>query len=260
MDKKRIAILGAGHIGTALLQGLLSTDKANKEYIIATDPNAEHLKNLQETFGIITTTNNREAVEKADIIILAVKPMIAQSVITEIADRLKSKILISFALGVRLATLAGFAKNTSQKIVRVMPNMPIAMQQGAIGFLANEYVSQDELKQLMTFFSQLGKMFVTKTEEEFIFFSLIPGCGPALVSYFLQTFVDGAKAFGLSQENSQEIARQVFSGTLRYLQFMKISPKELMEKVATKGGVTEKILSSMEEKNISKNFLESVQE
>lgn len=255
---KKIAILGAGHIGTAIIKGLVSADNHLSENIIATNVNESELLSLGDKFSINTTTDNREAVEKADIIIIAVKPFTVASVISGIKDIVQNKTIISVAAGVTISQLEKYFGSSGKRIIRIMPNMPIAVNSGVIGLLANNNVSADEKEEIVALFSKLGKVFTVDSEEEFIFFGLTPGCGPALVSYCIEMFAKSAIAYGFSKEQSEAIALQIFSGTLLYLQESQQSPQQLKQAVATKGGITEQILSTLDGKDFSKIFISAI--
>ncbi len=254
MKDKNIAIIGGGHIAGAIIEGLVGAEKSNAKKIIVADPSLEKLKSLEEKFKIKTSLNNKEAVEDADWILIAVKPFDVGKVIEEIKTNINEKILISVAAGVTLSELQKYTLGPGQKIIRIMPNIPVAYLKGVIGLLANINVSEKEKSEIEKFFSQIGKVFVAKTEEEFIFFSLTPGCGPALVSYCINMFTKTAIESGLDEKSAGEIAMQIFTGTLLHLQKKKLSPKQLQEEVATKGGVTEQIIKSLDGSDIQRIF------
>lgn len=251
---KTLAIIGGGHIAGAIIEGLVGANKSNEKKIIVADRSVEKLKALREKFKIKTSTDNKEVVKNADWILIAVKPFDVGKVIEEIKTNIKEKILISVAAGVTLSELQKYVSESDQKIIRIMPNIPVAYSEGVVGLLVNKNVTEKEKLEIEKFFSQIGKVFVTKTEEEFLFFSLTPGCGPALVSFCIEMFAKSGKQFNLPEKDAEKIAMQIFTGTLLHLQKKKLTPKQLQEEVATKGGVTEQIIKSLNESDMQRIF------
>lgn len=243
LDNKKIAVIGMGHMGKALMEGLIVCG-FKKENILISSSN--------ET--------NRKVATDADWIILAIKPAVVSKVILEIKDIILDKLLFSVAAGVGIATIEEYIGNSKQKIIRLMPNLPIVTQQGILGYYANANVTNEENETAISFFSGMGKVVVCTKEEELDVITVIAGCGPALVAYFVSLFSQSGYEFGLDEKVSEALALQTFTGTLEYMNNTRQTAEELQTSVATKGGITESILNSLNEKEIPSQFIESLEQ
>lgn len=254
---KKIAIIGTGHMGTALLEGLINSD-INKSQIIITHPSQEHLNILTKKYGVTGTIDNAYATKQSDYIFIAVKPLIIKQVIIEIKEFIKEKIIFSLAATININSLESYSKNPNQKIIRLMPNIPVSINQGVIGYFTNKNINISDEKEAINFLSCLGKILKTKEEKELDIIALISACGPAIVSNFIELVADYGKNLGLSEVDSLASTLKTFEGTLKYLQSNNLTPTHLKESVATKGGITEEILNDLKENKFNKIFTDSI--
>jgi pyrroline-5-carboxylate reductase len=240
MDKfdKKIAIIGGGHIGQALTEGFINSGKIPSSQLVISNPSLDKITYLTKQ-GIEITSDNTVAVKKADIIFLAVKPLIAGPVLREINNLIKGKTVISLAAVVSIRNLKKYAKNA--EIVRIMPNMAVACNQGIIGFFGNNRY-KNEIIQLV---SVLGSVIDVEKEEDLDSLTILSGCGPAIVSQFIELLAGYGAKVGLSTDKSQTIAFQTLKGTTAILEKSKLSPNQLIQLVSTKGGISEAILNSL---------------
>lgn len=240
---KKIAIIGMGHMGKAFYEGLVFSG-VKKENILTSD-NSEESKKIAAN---------------ADYIVLALKPSIVTEVIAEIKDIVTDKILISVAAAVTLFSLEKSTGNVTQKIIRLMPNLPVAYGKGVIGFYSNQAVSDQEKDEVSSWLSGLGTVINCKEENDLEAITVLSGSGPAVVAYFISLLEKSGESFGLDQEAASKIANQTFVGTLELLKQTKLSAQSLQELVATKGGVTETIISTFDTKKIPSQFVESLEQ
>lgn len=238
---KKIAIIGRGHMGKAIVSGLLNSG-CKKENIFVSN----------------TSVQNRTAIEKADWIIITVKPMIAKLIFADVSNLLRNKLLISAAAALSFTSIETSLKNNKQKIIRIMPNIPVSHNQGVIGLYANKRVSKREKAEVINCLSQLGTVIACRKEEELDAITIISGCGPAVVSYFINALINSATTLGLAKDIAETVALQTFLGTLNYLVVTKQTPIDLQKSVATKGGLTEEIILQFDEKKIADQLAESL--
>lgn len=238
---KKIAIIGFGHIGKALMKGLISGGLKQENILVSNN-----------------SSENKKVVEKSDWIIFAVKPLVMESVISELKDFIADKLIFSLAAGVRISSLEKYAGNKKQKIIRLMPNIPIAIGEGVIGFYANKNVSLDEKNAAMKLISTLGKVVDCKTEDDFDAINIISACGPAVVAYLITMLSKSGEKFGLSKNVAEKIALQTFAGTLSYLKQTQQTPLELQKSVATKSGATEQVIQNLDKEKILQKFVKSL--
>lgn len=236
---KKVAIIGMGHMGNALQQGLLSNG-FRKENLF--------LSNRSE--------DNRTVAEQADWVILTVKPSAVRAVVQDIGDLIIGKILISAAAGVSIAHIKTYTKNRKLKVIRIMPNIPIAYKQGVIGLYSKSVMK--EKKEIRECFSVLGEVLEVTKEVDLESLTLIAGCGPAIVSYFISIMIKEGVAMGLSHKDAARAAMQTYRGTLTYLNQKGFTPEQLQKSVATKGGVTKEILQFLQYSGVQFLFAESL--
>lgn len=243
---KKVAIIGGGHMGLALAEGLVEGGKILSSQLWIADPTLSKIKYLKK-FNVKVTTNNSLAVSNADIIFIAVKPKIVNEVVREVKKLTKDKILVSVAAAFSIKDLKAITQR-GQRIARIMPNLPVKYNKGVIGFFG-ENISKAEKSLLLGVLSSLGTVVKVKNEKELDIITLVSACGPAIVSSFIEMIVEYARKNKIAKETASQFVMQTFVGTLDYLNQAGISPPEFIKSVATKGGITETIL-----KNLNKEF------
>ncbi len=246
-DNKKIAIIGGGHIGQALVEGFIKSGKVTGSQMVVANPSLLKLAHLKK-HGVELTSDNKIAAEKVDFIFLAVKPSTISRVLREISNLLKGKVVISLAAVVSINDLRRHVKNA--EIVRIMPNMAIACNQGVIGLFGNEE-NKNQIKQLL---SVLGSVIEIEKEEDLDSLTLLSGCGPAIVSQFIEMLANYGIKIGLSADISQTLALQTFKGTTAILEKSELLPSQLIQSVSTKGGISEAILIIMKKQNLEADF------
>ncbi len=257
-ENKKIAIIGTGHMGQALLEGLAHINNLNLNNIIVANPSRLKPQTLRKHFGVQITTDNKKACIFADWIFITVKPFSVKQVVSEIKDTLSNKLILSVAAGVDIRLLAQYLGSNKKKIIRIMPNIPVSQNQGIVGMYANKNVSTKELKSVTSLLSSLGEIIKVEKEQDLDTFTLLSGCGPAVVAYFINFLLRYGQENGLSYKDALKVALKTFEGTLIYLRNKKITPSILQDSVATKGGVTEAILVSFDRATLNKSFDEAM--
>src|SRR5579884_3748539 len=153
----KIAILGAGNIGGALLGGILKSHLADPSDVVATDAREERRRELEEQWKIrVLATDNRKAAEGRDIVILAVKPFTAPKVLEEIRDVLREgQIVISVAAGVPLSVIESVLRKRVS-LFRAMPNIPVLVEEGATALAGNAATTPEQRTVVERIFGTLG--------------------------------------------------------------------------------------------------------
>lgn len=251
--KNKIAIIGSGHIGSALAEGLVRSGIRAQQIIVA-GPTVLQNRKLKK-LGIQTMPDNSDAIRAANWIFLAVKPTIVSFVLKEIQYAIEGKVVISLAAGVRTTTLKKYARQ--MRIARIMPNIPIAVNKGVIGYFSSDLV-KEEKNELLNLLSGMGVVIEVKSERDLDIITLLSGCGPGIVAFLIATLANNAKRLGLSAKTANLLAQQTFKGTLAYLAHANLSPEKLIKFVATKGGVTEAILTDFAKRGFGQNFAHAI--
>ncbi len=240
---KKIAIIGAGHIGSALAKGLLISGMQASDIIISTHTVAKAGGFAEK--GVSVIADNVEAVKDADIVFIAVKPLSLKEVADEIASHIKGKTVVSLAAIVSLAALEEWFKDSGAEVARAMPNMPIAIGEGVVGLYTKTRSAEKKLA-LEHLLKNVGMVVSVSSDKEIDMITLVSGCGPGIVSFLVDSVAKAAEGLGMERKMAENIVMQTFSGTLAYLHQTGKTPSELAAEVATKGGVTETILGALE--------------
>ena len=201
--------------------------------IIASDLHQERLDFLKKELKIGTRKDNKEVVNKSDIIFLAVKPQVIDSVLDEIKET--DKLIISIAAGIKLSRLESKLKKA--KVVRVMPNTPCLVGEMAAGFSIGKKVSDNETKIVEAILNSAGKVFYLN-EDLLDAVTGLSGSGPAFVARFIEAFIEAGNKQGLNKDIATELTIQTFLGTAKLLQESGMKPEELVNLVSSPNGTT----------------------
>jgi pyrroline-5-carboxylate reductase len=233
----KIAIIGCGNMGEALVAGLLADGAATPAGLWVTDVVMDRLGALKQRYGIRTGGDNGEAASWADIVILAVKPQVMDRVLDELKDRLSERTLvISIAAGVPLSRIAARLGGT-RKLVRVMPNTPCLIRAGASAVAAAPSVSAEERARAVRLFESVGTVVIVE-ERLMDAVTGLSGSGPAYVFQIIEALADGGVKMGLPRDTALTLAAQTVLGAARQLIETGEHPARLKDKVASPGGTT----------------------
>lgn len=235
----RIAILGTGNMGGAILQGLArpgvdlegirvtTRSEASASKLRASGVAAESLE--------LAPSANQEAVRDADIVVLAVKPAQIGGLLAEIGPSAKPEaIMVSVAAGVTLATMEAAWPGA---VVRTMPNTPAQVGLGVTGIARGSRVSDDELATVRAMCETFGAV-IEVQESEINALSSLSGSGPAYVYFFMERFIEVARERGFSDEAARVMVEDTFRGAAELLAQSGKSPEKLREAVTSPAGTT----------------------
>lgn len=258
MRALQIVIIGGGHMGQALVRGLLLNSTIHASDITIATAHQEKLNDFSSKTRCWVTTDNQQAVSSADIIFIAVKPAIVTDVVTAIESSVpQDALIISVAAVVSLKLLAKYFGN-NRKLVRIMPNIPVALGEGIVGWIGKNIAKEDE-QTIKNILSSLGLVIDCKSEDQLDRLSLISGCGPGIVAYIVHIFETISIDYGFDPKQSREIVLATMEGTINHMRNHALSSEELVEEVATKGGITEEIINNLKAKKTQQIFSQSLQ-
>lgn len=243
----RIAILGCGHMGSAMAQGILKNHALAVSLVVA-DPNLEKLEQFTET-AAIATNDSLVAVRNADTVILAMKPQDVQTALEECAIYLDDKLIISVAAGVPIARMAEWLP-TNTPIVRCMPNTPALLSEGIAGVFANSIVDPSQVELTTKLLQSLGKVLWLSSEEQLHVVTALSGSGPAYFFYIMEAMIDAGCKLDLDRAVADQLVLQTAIGAAKMVQHTKLAPKSLKEQAATPGGTTVAALNSLKENKV----------
>jgi pyrroline-5-carboxylate reductase len=252
MEKKKIAIIGAGNMGGAIINGLLKSGFVAASEIFATDKKQSVLEEMKKK-GVHTSELNREAAKFADLIILAVKPYHFKSVIHEIKPELTpDKMIISIITGVSLAQIESEA-GTNFPIFRAMPNTAISLQESLTCISANGN-SEPHINYVTELFDHLGKTIIIP-EELMAAATVLSSCGIAFALRYIRAAMQGGIEMGFGAEMAQFITAQTVKGATELVLQTGHHPEREIDKVTTPRGVTITGLNEMEHKGFSSSLI-----
>src|ERR1017187_9616109 len=199
---KKIAVLGAGNMGAALIGGILKAGVTTREHLTATTRSEEHARQIAERFSIsVTAGGNRAAVESGDLIILAVKPSTVPAVLDEVRDVLRSdQILLSLAASLPIALIERLAVQR-MPVFRAMPNIPVVVEEGATAVAFNPMATQADRDLVEGIFRAVGVVCFVD-EENMDAVTALSGSGPAYIYMVIEALIAGGLKMGLSREIS----------------------------------------------------------
>jgi len=244
---RKIGFIGTGNMGSAMIGGLINKKTVAADQIYVSDRSESSLDKIRSQWsGIHCSTDNGKTVKNADIIILAVKPHIYETVIKEISPLVKGeKIIITVAAGITISQVENmFGKEI--RIIRTMPNTPALVGEGVTAYCCNKLVSDDDEKLILPIFKSFG--IVEKIEEKF-FHSVIAlsGSSPAYVFMFIEAMADAAVLQGLPRAQAYRMASQAVLGAAKMVRDTGEHPGALKDAVCSPGGTTIEAVATLEE-------------
>lgn len=259
LSGKVVGFIGAGNMGEVLIRGLLQSGSVKKSDIIASDTNSERLKSIAKAYGVRTTTSNVELVEKASIIIIAVKPQNIDDLLDELSASSHEKhLFISIAAGVVTDKIAAKMHHKSG-IIRVMPNAPASVLAGIAALCPGRNVSPADLKRAVSIFECVGKAVIIKNEALMDVVTGLSGSGPAFAFLVIESLSDAGVQLGISRPEASLLAAQTVYGAAKMLLETGRHPSELKDIVATPGGTTFAGLKMLEKGNFRSTIMDAVE-
>ena len=253
-----VGFIGGGNMGEALIKGLLGASLVPATAIHATDVRLERLKELDRQYGIQVSSDNADLVRHSDIIILAVKPQIMDSVLKEIAPAVtRRKLLISIAAGVSTAKIRAVLHKDA-RLIRVMPNTPALVLEGVTAIAKADNLEPDDLDTAGEIFSAVGRV-VVLDESLMDAVTGLSGSGPAYVAVVIESLADGGVRMGLDRITAMTLATQTVLGAAKLLLETGLHPGALKDMVSSPGGTSIAGIAALEEGGIRTTFIKAVE-
>ena len=254
----RIAILGAGRLGEALIRGLLDAAVVTAERLHATVATSARAELLRKKYGLhVTAGSNGAAVAGADAVILAVKPGKVAEVLTAVGPVFSpEQIMISLAAAVPIRRMEGLLPGGTP-VFRAMPNIAMTVGESATALCANASTSSEQRCAVEEMFRTVGS--VEWVEETAMGAATgLSGSGPAFVFRVLAALTAGGDKAGLPKDVAYRLARQTLQGAARLAIETNLTPNEWIEQVKTPGGTTVEGLTVLEEAKVQEAFVDAV--
>ncbi len=253
----KLGFIGTGNMASAIMGGIIGKKMISAEEIIGADLFAPGREKVKEQFGIQVTEKNQEVVEKAEVIILSVKPQFYEDVINQIKDCVKKEqIIITIAPGKTLAWLAEkFGKEV--KIVRTMPNTPALVGEGMTAMCPNEHMEKEETEYVKRLLESFGRVEVVPERLMDVVVS-VSGSSPAYVFMMIEAMADAAVSGGMPRTQAYQFAAQAVYGSAKMVLETGKHPGELKDMVCSPAGTTIEAVRTLEEMGFRSSIIEAM--
>jgi len=252
---KKIAIIGGGNLGSAIAEGLLKSKFCDPADITITKRRIESLKKLSEK-GVAVISDNAEAVQQSEIIILAVKPYQVSDVLHSFKIKLTQKhVLVSVVTGVLISELQEITKKNIP-VFRAMPNTAISIEQ-SMTCLSYTNANESQAATVEKIFSSLGRVVII--DEKLMEAATILGsCGTAYAMRFIRASIQGGIEIGFDVATASLIVEQTVKGAAELLMQKGSHPEQEIDKVTTPKGCTIAGLNEMEHQGFSSSLIKGI--
>lgn len=240
---RRIAFLGAGNMGGAVVDGLTGAGLPVDRVVITAA--SEATRSRWQERGFEVTADNREAAEGADVVVLGVKPYLVAEVLQEIAPVLEPDVLVlSLAAGITLAALEQHA-GPDVPVARVLPNTPVGLGRGVFVVTGGTHCTDDHLTRIASLFDGCGHTEVVPESGQNAA-SALSGSGPAYVFFIAEALIEAGVFEGLPRPVAARLVARTLDGAAAMLEGGAQTPTTLREQVTSPGGTTMAALRQLE--------------
>jgi pyrroline-5-carboxylate reductase len=254
MDE-HIAFIGGGNMASAIISGLLRKGVPPAR-IDVVEPFEETRHKLKEQFGVQVHTQAGSALNKATVVVWAVKPQQFKEAAQQVKAYTPNALHLSVAAGIRSDSIAQWLEN--EHIVRAMPNTPALIGKGITGLYARPAVTPAQRHTVQMVVETTGDFVWLSAEQQLDAVTAISGSGPAYVFYFVEAMTQAGADMGLPREQAYQLALGTFLGATELARASAEPPEILRQRVTSKGGTTYAAITSMEQDNIKALFMRAL--
>ena len=245
LSKSTIATVGSGVMAEAMIAGLLRGKLVDPQQVVASHPRAERREHLEREYGIRTVTSNVEAVQGADVILLAIKPQMLSKVGHEIGPQLvRGQMVLSVLAGATTKALIGLLGH--DQVVRSMPNTPARLGKGVTVWYATPETTDDQRAQAAALLSALGLQLEVDDEKMVAMATAVSGTGPTYVFLVMEALIDAAVHLGFPRHIAHDLVIETLEGSTLFARQSGMHPAELRNMVTSPGGTSAAALHELE--------------
>lgn len=253
---RALVIIGGGRMGGAIIDGLVSSGAYAADAVVVVEPNAHRRGELVTAYGVRSVDRAADALDGAEMVVLAVKPQAIDDVVREIAGVVGDTLVISVAAGVTCARLESQLP-AGTAVVRVMPSAPARVGEGMSVISGGSQATSRHLEATASLFSKLGKTLVLDERDQDVA-TAISGCGPAYVALVIDALARAGVCHGLTRSVAEDLAVQACAGTAALISATGYHPEQVIDEVASPGGATAAALEALEAGGVRTVFAEAV--
>jgi pyrroline-5-carboxylate reductase len=255
--KMKIAFIGGGNMGEAILAAMLGKKLAINKNIAISDVSEARRTFLAQKYAVNVSASNIETINGKDIILLAIKPQTLPAVMAEMKGHIKpEQLVISIIAGARLNKLTeGFGHKA---IVRSMPNTPAQIGEGVTMWTNTPEVSEAQKKTAASILGAMGKEFYAVNEGMLDMATAVSGSGPAYVFLYIEAMTEAAVKIGLPRNEAKQMVMGTLLGSAHLAAQSDKEPAELRRMVTSPGGTTAEAIATFEKGNFSELVYQAV--
>ena len=258
MKNTKITFIGCGNMGRSLIGGLIANGH-NRDVIRGGEKNGEQAEIISSQYNIQVNTDNCEAIENAEVVILALKPQVLLATLSAISDIIRAKrpLIISIAAGIRIKSLEKILGDKIA-IVRVMPNTPALIQAGASSLIANHAVSEQQSELAEEIMRSVGLAVWLEDEELMDTVTALSGSGPAYFFLIMEVLEKAAVKLGLPVEQAKILTLETAFGAAKMALESEADAETLRKQVTSPGGTTEQAINVLTNGDIEALFFDAL--
>jgi pyrroline-5-carboxylate reductase len=252
----KISFIGGGIMGEAMIKSLLAKGVAKPGDILVSDISEARRDILKKKYRIQAVSDNKEAANDAEVVVLVVKPQELSKVLGEMKGLSPKQLVLSIVAG---ATLDGLRQGLGHPcLVRAMPNMPAQIGEGITVWTATAEVNQRQKEMAQSILAALGEEIYVSSEKYIDMATALSGSGPAYVFLIIEALVDAGVHIGLPRDMAEKLVVRTMLGSARAVEVMDKHPAELRNMVTSPGGTTTEGLLQLEAGGLRSLLLQAV--
>jgi pyrroline-5-carboxylate reductase len=245
LSERTIATVGSGVMAEAMIAGLLRGELVSPDQIVASHPRPERRDQLHAEYGIRVASDNVEAVDAADIVLLGIKPQMLGRVGREIGPHLRrGQVVLSVLAGATTAALTGTLGH--DQVIRAMPNTPARLGKGVTVWYATPETTPEQRDQAASLLGALGVQIEVDDEKMVAMATAVSGTGPTYVFLFMEALIDAAVHLGFPRHVAHDLVIETLEGSTLFAKQSAMHPAELRNMVTSPGGTSAAALHELE--------------
>jgi len=244
MLDKKITFIGPGVMAEAMIAGLIRQELSSPENITAAGPRENRGKELEDKYGIQTTTDNAAAASNADVIVLSVKPQRLSEVLKGLESIRPDALVLSIVAGAPIKKISKALKQNA--VVRSMPNTPGQIGEGITVWVSSEETSEAQQDMARQILGALGEEVLVEDEGYLDMATALSGTGPAYVFLFTEALIDAGVHMGFPRRIAEQLVLQTVRGSVDYYRNAERHPATLRNQVTSPGGTSAEALYYLE--------------
>lgn len=248
---EHIAFIGGGNMASAIISGLVRQGVSARQ-IDVVEPFADARDRLQDLFGVAAQAQAGAFLERASIVVWAVKPQSFKEAALQVRFHTKASLHLSVAAGIRSDSIAHWLDN--ERVIRAMPNTPALIGKGMTALYARPAVTEADRQHAQRIIATTGEYLWLTEESQLDAVTAISGSGPAYMFYFMEAMTAAGAEMGLTRDQAYRLAVATFIGAGELARASHEPPEILRQRVTSKGGTTHAAITSMDDSGIKALF------